>query len=110
MVHMSLVEMVWLADSRITITIFVLRTHVGVVSHLSALVTLNLAKVLRCRYNLTVLVMISSIAISFPIAITILVPIVMIVAIMVVVISSMLIVSIAIIVIMSMVMSFIPIV
>src|SRR3954471_364674 len=104
MVHMPLVERIGLADSRIPIVVLVLRAHVGVVSHLPALVTLNLAKVLLCIHHLTVLVVVPSIAISFPIAIAMLVPIVVVVAIMVVAITPTVIVSIATMMIMSMVM------
>src|ERR1043165_4569997 len=53
MVHMPLVERIGLADSRIPIAVLVLRELVGVVSHLPALVTLNLAKVLLCIHHLT---------------------------------------------------------
>src|ERR1041385_7546140 len=113
MVHMPLVERIGLADSRIPIVVLVLRAHVGVVSHLPALETLNSTKVLLSIHHLTVLVVVPSISISLPIAIaiSILVPIVMIVAIMVVAITSIMIVSstvnmaIPTIVVMSMVMS-----
>src|SRR3954471_1230021 len=105
MVHMPLVERIGLADSRIPIVVLVLRVHVGVVSHLPALVALNLAKVLLCIHHLTVLVVVPSIAISFPIAIAILVAIVVVVAI-----TPTVIVSIATMMIMSMVMSSIPII
>ena len=101
MVHMPLVERIGLADSRIPIAILALRAHVGVVSHLPALVTLNLAKVLLCIHHLTVLVVVLSIAISFPIAIAMLVPIVVVVAIMVVAITPTMTVSIATMMIMS---------
>src|SRR3954467_7921604 len=84
MVHMPLVERIGLADSRIPIIVLVLRAHVGVVSHLPTLVTLNLAKVLLCIHHLTVMVVVPSIAISFSIAIAMLVPIVVVVAIMIV--------------------------
>src|SRR3954464_14292101 len=84
MVHMPLVERIGLADSRIPIVVLVLRAHVGVVSHLPALVALNLAKVLLCIHHLTILVVFPSIAISFPIAIALLVLIVVVVSIMVV--------------------------
>src|ERR1041384_7330777 len=110
MVHMPLVERIGLTDSRIPIVVLVLRAHVGVMPHLPALVTLNLAKVLLCIHHLTVLVVVSSIAISFPIAIAMLVPIVVVVAIMVVAIYPTMIVPIATMMIMSMVMSSIPII
>src|SRR3954463_16514385 len=93
MVHMPLVERIGLADSRISIVVLVLRAHVGVVSHLPALVALNLAKVLLCIHPLTILVVVPSIAISFPIAIAIPVTIVVVVAIMVVTIPTMMVVS-----------------
>src|SRR3954470_14908550 len=95
MVHMPLVERIGLADSRIPIDVLVLRAHVGVVSHLPALVALNLVKILMCIHHLTVLVVVPSIAISFPIAIAILVPIVVVVAIIVVAITPIMVVSIA---------------
>src|ERR1041384_6192892 len=104
MVHMPLVERIGLADSRIPIVVLVLRAHVGVMSHLPALVTLNLAKVLLCMHHLTVLVVVPSIAISFPIAIAMLVPI------MVMAITPTMTVSIATMMIMSMIMSSIPII
>src|ERR1043165_3322600 len=75
MVHMPFVERIGLADSRIPIAVLVLRALVGVVSHLPALVTLNLAKVPLCIHHLTVLVVVPSIAIAM------LVPIVVVVAI-----------------------------
>src|SRR3954471_2511482 len=93
MVHMPLVERIGLADSRIPIVVLVLRAHVGVVSHLPALVALNLAKVLLCIHPLTILVVVPSIAISFPIAIAIPVTIVVVVAIMVVTVPTMMVVS-----------------
>src|SRR3954468_12799168 len=105
MVHMTLVERIGLADSRIPIVVLVLWAHVGVVSHLPSLVALNLAKVLLCIHHLTVLVVVPSIAISFPIAIAMLVPIVVVVAI-----TPTVIVSIATMMIMSMIMSAIPII
>src|SRR3954469_19153597 len=74
MVHMPLVERIGLADSRIPIVFLVLRAHVGVVSHLPALETLNSTKVLLNIHHLTVLVVVLSISISFPIAISILCP------------------------------------
>src|SRR3954462_14144822 len=98
MVHMPLVERIGLADSRIPIVVLVLRAHVGVVSHLPALEALNLTKVLLSIHHLTVMVVVPSIYISFPISIAILVPIVMIVAItsiMIVSISTMMIMSIS---------------
>src|ERR1041385_4840453 len=95
MVHMPLVERIGLADSRIPIVVLVLRAHVGVVSHLPALETLNSTKVLLGIHPLTVLVVVLSISISFPIAIAIaiLVAIVVVVAIMVVTIPTMMLVS-----------------
>src|ERR1041384_6035223 len=104
MVHMPLVERIGLADSRIPIVVLVLRAHVGVVSHLPALVTLNLAKVPLCIHHLTVLVVVPSIAIAM------LVPIVVVVAIMTVAITPTMAVSIATMMIMSMIMSSIPII
>src|ERR1041385_4963477 len=80
MVHMPL-ERIGLADSRIPIVVLVLRAHVGVVSHLPALETLNSTEVLLSIHHLTVLVVVLSISISFPIAIAILVAIVMVVTI-----------------------------
>src|ERR1041385_7903956 len=113
MVHMPLVERIGLADSRIPIVVLVLRAHVGVVSHLPALETLNSTKVLLSIHPLTVLVVVLSISISFPIAIAIaiLVAIVVVVDIMVVTIPTMMVVSstvnmaISIIVVVSMAMS-----
>src|SRR3954464_9545752 len=105
MVHMPLVERIGLADSRIPIVVLILRAHVGVVSHLPALVTLNLGKVLLCIHHLTILVVVPSIAIYFPIAIAILVPVVVVVAI-----TPTVIVSIATMMIMSMIMSSVPII
>src|ERR1041385_6815441 len=94
MVHMPL-ERIGLADSRIPIVVLVLRAHVGVVSHLPALETLNSTKVLLSIHHLTVLVVVLSISNSFPIAIAIaiLVAIVVVVAIMVVTIPTMMVVS-----------------
>src|SRR3954471_11425331 len=108
MVHIPLVERIGLADSRIPIAVLVLRALVGVVSHLPALVTLNLAKVPLCIHHLTVLVIVPSIAIA--IAISVLVPIVVVVAIMIVAITPTMTVSIATMMIMSMIMSSIPII
>src|ERR1041385_4508681 len=95
MVHMPLVERIGLADSRIPIVVLVLRAHVGVVSHLPALETLNSTKFLLCIHHMTVLVVVLSISISFPIAIAIaiLVTIVVVVAIMVVTIPTIMVVS-----------------
>src|ERR1041385_5386093 len=110
MVHMPL-ERIGLVDSRIPIVVLVLRAHVGVVSHLPALETLNSTEVLLSIHHLTVLVVVLSISISFPIAIAILVAIVVVVAIMVVTIPTMMVVysivnmAIPTIVVMSMVMS-----
>src|SRR4051812_9008106 len=114
MVHMPLVERIGLADSRIPIVVLVLRVHVGVVSHLPALETLNSTKVLLSIHHLTVLVVVLSISISLPIAIAIaiLITIVVVVAIMVVTITSIMMVmsstvnmAIPTIVVMSMIMS-----
>src|ERR1041384_7885371 len=110
MVHMPFVERIGLADSRIPIVVLVLRALVGVVSHLPALVTLNLAKVPLCIHHLTVLVVVPSIAIAIAIVISMLVPIVVVVAIMIVAITPTMIVSIATMMIMSMIMSSIPII
>src|ERR1043165_3373738 len=98
MVHMRFVERIGLADSRIPIAVLVLRALVGVVSHLPALVTLNLAKVPLCIYHLTVLVIVPPIAF----AIAMLVPI------MIVAITPTMTVSIATMMIVSMIMSSIP--
>src|SRR3954462_1216568 len=56
MVHMPLVERIGLADSRISIVVLVLRAHVGVVSRLPALETLNPTKVLLSIHHLKILV------------------------------------------------------
>src|SRR3954466_7075372 len=90
MVHMPLVERIGLADSRISIVVLVLRAHVGVVSRLPALETLNSTKVLLSIYHLTILVVVLSIPIvpSIAIAIAILITIVVVVAIMIVTITS----------------------
>ena len=101
---MPLVERIGLADSRIPIAVLVLWALVGLVSHLPALATLNLAKVLLCIHHLTVLVVVPSIAIAM------LVPIVVVVAIMVVAITPTMTVSIATMMIMPMIMSSIPII
>src|ERR1043165_10016158 len=107
MVHMRFVESIGLADSRIPIAVLVLRALVGVVSHLPALVTLNLAKVPLCIHHLSVLVVVPTIAIA--IAIAMLVPIVVVVAIMIVAITPTMTVSTATMMIMPMIMSSIPI-
>src|SRR4051812_11137066 len=113
MVHMSLVEQIWLDNS----SILQLQAICCIVSHVLALEALHLTQVPWRTHNLTVLTIIAFIAISFPIAIAILVPIVVVVAIMVVTITPSMVVSIATMVIppnssmmvMTMIMSSIPI-
>ena len=98
MVNMTLLEGVWLADSRISITVLALWASVGVLAHLPTLIALNLANVPLHRHTLVALVITPSITITititFDIAIVTLVPIVIMMAIMVVAIPSMMIMSI----------------
>src|SRR3954471_1555808 len=104
MVHMPLVERIGLADSRISIVVLVLRAHVGVVSRLPALETLDVTQVLWCLAILTVVYIASIGSILVTIAVVVAIMIVTISSIMVVV-SSTVNMAIPTIVVMSMVMS-----
>src|SRR4051812_44899799 len=103
MVHMPLVERIGLADSRISIVVLVLRAHVGVVSRLPALETLDVTQVLWCLAILMV-VSIASIG-SIPVTIAVVVAIMVVTIPTLMVLSSTVDMAISTIVVMSMVMS-----